>query len=201
MQSPAPSHRSKMKPRVKEALPCPATWIRFTLTAAVILLDSGWYFAGAVLISVVIPSSYQLPPAAQGLLCRQCFSLVSWDDCERVARDNLCTTVGVNTSNLNLLHENPTLALGNLSEFRCYKYQARINRHNDRGLVTGYGRGCTFAVGDFCSGWKPAVAVKQCDVCDDRDLCNRGGGRAGPEMVVVLGVAAVMAAIGTGRYN
>uniref|UniRef100_A0A8D8GRE3 (northern house mosquito) hypothetical protein n=1 Tax=Culex pipiens TaxID=7175 RepID=A0A8D8GRE3_CULPI len=167
-----------MKPRVKEALPCPATWIRFTLTAAVILLDS----------------------AVHGLLCRQCFSLVSWDDCERVARDNLCTTVGVNTSNLNLLHENPTLALGNLSEFRCYKYQARINRHNDRGLVTGYGRGCTFAVGDFCSGWKPAVAVKQCDVCDDRDLCNRGGGRAGPE-VVVLGVAAVMVAIGTGRYN
>ncbi|XP_039443855.1 uncharacterized protein LOC120423937 isoform X1 [Culex pipiens pallens] len=179
MQSPAPSHRSKMKSRAKEALPCPVTWIRFTLTAAVILLDS----------------------AAQGLLCRQCFSLVSWDDCERVARDNLCTTVGVNTSNLNLLHENPTLALGNLSEFRCYKYQARINRHNDRGLVTGYGRGCTFAVGDFCSGWKPAVAVKQCDVCDDRDLCNRGGGRAGPEVVVVLGVAAVMAAIGTGRYN
>lgn len=166
MQSPAPFHRSKMHSRAKEALPCPATWIHFA-TAVLVLLDS----------------------VAHGLLCRQCFSLDGWDECDRVARDNLCTTVGVNTSHLNLLHENPTLALGNLSEFRCYKYQARINRHNDRGLVTGYGRGCTFAAGDFCSGWKPAVAVKQCDVCDDRDLCNRGGGRRLPEVLLVLWVA------------
>lgn len=117
---------------------------------------------------------FALLDCAQGLLCRQCFSLSGWDECERTARDNLCTTVGVNTAHLNLLHENPTLALGNHSQFRCFKYQARLSRHNDKGLVDVYGRGCTFVRADFCSGWKPSVAVKQCDLCDDRNLCNAG---------------------------
>ncbi|XP_055539305.1 uncharacterized protein LOC129726517 [Wyeomyia smithii] len=135
---------------------------------------------------LVIALLVSLGESASGLLCRQCFSLYGWDECEETARDIRCTTQGVTSSHLNLLHQNPSLAVGNHSEFSCFKYQARINRYNDRGLVTGYGRGCTFAVTDFCTGWKQAVAIKQCDVCSDRDLCNSGRLSVGSVYLLVI---------------
>ncbi|KXJ72356.1 hypothetical protein RP20_CCG018297 [Aedes albopictus] len=117
-------------------------------------------------------------PPSHALLCRQCTSLVSWDDCERATRDNLCTAQGVSASHLGWLHDNPSLQVGNHSRFACFKYVARVNRRNDKGLTTVYSRGCTFAINDFCGGWKPSVAVKACDVCSDREMCNGSGTRS-----------------------
>ncbi|EAT32668.1 AAEL015114-PA [Aedes aegypti] len=142
-----------------------------------------------ILLTIVIH-----PVPSSALLCRQCFSLIGWEDCERAARDNLCTAQGVSSSHQGWLHDNPSLLVGNHSRFSCFKYVALVNRHNDKGLVKAYGRGCTFAINDFCEGWKPSVAVKSCNVCSDRDMCNGGFRNCHPSIGIVslLLVSALM---------
>ncbi|XP_058120141.1 uncharacterized protein LOC131262207 [Anopheles coustani] len=100
------------------------------------------------------------------LLCRNCVSSSSFDHCETMGQVVQCNASIVNANHATFYPDNPTLAEGNGTEFKCYRIQ--VNRLFANGTATNlhsFARGCTFNTTNFCAGWVSSLNVTGCGTC------------------------------------
>lgn len=100
------------------------------------------------------------------LVCQNCLSSTSFDECEKMGSVVQCNTTIVNANHANFFPDNPTLVQGNETEFKCYRMQ--VNRLFPNGTATtlhSYARGCTFNTTNFCAGWVSSLNVTSCGTC------------------------------------
>uniref|UniRef100_A0A182PSZ2 UPAR/Ly6 domain-containing protein n=1 Tax=Anopheles epiroticus TaxID=199890 RepID=A0A182PSZ2_9DIPT len=106
------------------------------------------------------------------LKCRNCLSSKSFDECEKMGGIVECNATIVNTNHETFKPENPTLPVGNWTEFKCYRFEvARLYPNNSDTGLRGYGRGCTFLQVNFCNGWSSSLNFTNCSTCTT-DNCD-----------------------------